>query len=59
MENKEFEKSKVLNIEHSIDYASDSIVSKTVIKKETGNISLFSFYSSLKNSYNKRGLCYI
>jgi quercetin dioxygenase-like cupin family protein len=39
----EFEKSKVFNFSDSVDYSDGGIVSKTVLKKETGNISLFSF----------------
>ena len=40
---KEFEKSKIINLEKSVEYSGDSIVSKTALKKETGNISIFSF----------------
>jgi quercetin dioxygenase-like cupin family protein len=39
----EFEKSKVFSFDDSIEYSDGGIVSKTVLKKETGNISLFSF----------------
>lgn len=39
----EFEKSRVFTFSESIDYTDGGIVSKTVLKKETGNISLFSF----------------
>ena len=39
----EFEKSKVFTFNDSIDYSDGGIVSKTVLKKQTGNISLFSF----------------
>lgn len=39
----EFEKSKVFNYKESIEYSEGAIVSKTVLKKETGNISLFAF----------------
>ena len=39
----EFEKSKIFNYNDSIDYSDGGIVSKTVLKKPTGNISLFSF----------------
>ena len=39
----EFEKSKVFSFNDSIDYSEGGIVSKTVLKKETGNVSLFSF----------------
>jgi quercetin dioxygenase-like cupin family protein len=43
MASTEFEKSKVFSFSESIDYSDGGIVSKTVIKKQTGNISLFSF----------------
>lgn len=39
----EFEKSKTFNYKESIEYSEGAIVSKTVLKKETGNISLFAF----------------
>ena len=39
----EFEKSKVFSFNESIEYSNGGIVSKTVLKKQTGNISLFSF----------------
>jgi quercetin dioxygenase-like cupin family protein len=39
----EFSKSEVFSFSGSVDYADGAIVSKTVLKKETGNISLFSF----------------
>jgi quercetin dioxygenase-like cupin family protein len=43
MSTNEFEKSKVFSFNESIDYSDGGIVSKTVLKKQTGNISLFSF----------------
>jgi quercetin dioxygenase-like cupin family protein len=43
MENNEIEKGKALNFDKMIEYAQGAIVSKTILKKETGNISLFSF----------------
>ena len=43
MESNEFEKAKVFTFNDSVEYASGGILSKTVLKKETGNISLFSF----------------
>jgi quercetin dioxygenase-like cupin family protein len=43
MASNEFEKAKVFNFASSVDYSDGGIVSKTVLKKETGNISLFSF----------------
>lgn len=39
----EFEKSKIFSFNDSIEYSDGGIVSKTVLKKQTGNISLFSF----------------
>jgi quercetin dioxygenase-like cupin family protein len=45
MESNEFEKAKVFSFNDSVEYASGGILSKTVLKKETGNISLFSFAS--------------
>jgi quercetin dioxygenase-like cupin family protein len=43
MVTKEFEKSKVFHLEQSVDYANNAVVSKTALKKNTGNISIFSF----------------
>jgi quercetin dioxygenase-like cupin family protein len=43
MKNPEFEKSKIFTYNESIEYSEGAIVSKTVLKKETGNISLFAF----------------
>jgi quercetin dioxygenase-like cupin family protein len=43
MDSNEFEKSKVFSFSESIDYSDGGIVSKTILKKQTGNISLFSF----------------
>jgi quercetin dioxygenase-like cupin family protein len=43
MESNEFEKSKVYSFTESIDYSDGGIVSKTVLKKQSGNVSLFSF----------------
>jgi len=43
MSKSEFEKSKVFNFNQSIEFSEGGIVSKTVIKKQSGNISLFSF----------------
>lgn len=34
---------KAFNLEHDVGYAAGSIVSKTLIKKEIGNITLFAF----------------
>jgi len=38
-----YEKSKVIALEGSIDYASGGVVSKQVTKNKAGNITLFSF----------------
>jgi quercetin dioxygenase-like cupin family protein len=36
-------KGKAFNIEEHVEYAAGSVVSKTVLKKEIGNITLFAF----------------
>jgi quercetin dioxygenase-like cupin family protein len=38
-------KGKAFNLEQFIDYAEGSVVSKTLLKKDTGNITLFAFDS--------------
>lgn len=43
MENIEFEKGKKFSFTESVNYAKDSVVSKIVLKKETGNLTLFAF----------------
>lgn len=43
MVSNEFEKAKVFSYNNSVEYSEGGIVSKTVLKRETGNISLFSF----------------
>jgi quercetin dioxygenase-like cupin family protein len=43
MESNEFSKSAVFSFAGSVEYASGAIVSKTILKKQTGNISLFAF----------------
>jgi quercetin dioxygenase-like cupin family protein len=43
MKTNEFEKSKSFSYQDSIEYSDGAIVSKTILKKETGNISLFAF----------------
>ena len=35
--------SEVLNLNQIIDYQEDSVVSRTLIKKKTGNVTLFAF----------------
>ncbi len=37
------EKGKAFNLKATIDYADGSVVSKTLIKKDIGNITLFAF----------------
>jgi quercetin dioxygenase-like cupin family protein len=36
-------KGKALNLKTLVDYADGAVVSRTLLKKETGNITLFSF----------------
>jgi quercetin dioxygenase-like cupin family protein len=43
MQSNEFEKSRIFSFNDSIEYSEGGIVSKTVLKKDAGNISLFSF----------------
>lgn len=43
METNEFEKAKIFTLNDSVEYSEGGIVSKTVLKKQTGNISVFSF----------------
>jgi len=43
MENNEFDKGKKFSYAGSVTYAEKAVVSKHVLKKETGNISLMSF----------------
>jgi quercetin dioxygenase-like cupin family protein len=43
MSSNEFPKSEIFGFSVSVDYNEGAIVSKTVLKKQTGNISLFAF----------------
>jgi len=43
MESNEFEKGMKFSFNNSINYAEKAVVSKHILKKETGNISLFAF----------------
>jgi len=43
MENIEFEKANIFDFNCIIEYSKGSIVSKIILKKGTGNITLFSF----------------
>jgi quercetin dioxygenase-like cupin family protein len=45
MENSEFEKSKAFIIVEIIEYIPNSVLTKTIIKKTTGNVSAVSFDS--------------
>lgn len=38
-----FKKGEKFSFEKSIDYADDSVVSKQILKKKSGNVSLFAF----------------
>ena len=40
---KTFETSKIFSLEDSIEYSSGGVISKQLIKKESGNVTLFSF----------------
>jgi len=39
----EFEKSKVFDLAKSVEYSDNATVSKMILKKDTGNITLFAF----------------
>lgn len=43
MGSNEFERSTIFTFAKSVEYEDGAIVSKTVLKKQTGNISLFAF----------------
>lgn len=43
MSNNEFNKGEKFSFKKSITYANQAVVSKHILKKETGNISLFAF----------------
>ncbi len=43
VETREFAKSKVFRFDQEVEYNSAAVVSKHALKKETGNVSLFSF----------------
>lgn len=38
-----FESAKIFSMENSIEYSSGGVISKQVIKKQSGNVTLFSF----------------
>ena len=41
--NNDFDVAKTANMEGLVEYAKDAVVSKTLIKKDTGTVSLFAF----------------
>jgi len=41
--NEIFSKGKVLNLEEMVEYSSGGVISKQVLKSQSGNITLFSF----------------
>lgn len=43
MSQKEFQKDNVFRFENEVEYAEGAVVSKNVLKRDTGNISLFAF----------------
>ena len=43
MENKGFEKSAILTLIDMVEYSENGIISKRILDKETGNVTLFSF----------------
>jgi quercetin dioxygenase-like cupin family protein len=43
MQNNEFVKAKSFSFSDNIDYSEKAVVSKHILKKENGNISLFAF----------------
>ncbi len=45
-----FNHSSIINFKNDIEYASNSVVSKRVLEKSTGNISLFAFDKGQKLS---------
>lgn len=43
MESKEFSHSTIMKFNEKVDYSAEGIVSKRVLQKEKGNVSLFAF----------------
>ncbi len=50
METNLFETAKILNFTKLVEYSENGIISKRVIQKNTGNVSLFSFDADQKLS---------
>lgn len=43
METQGFEKGKAMNFNQLVEYSDNGIISKRILEKKTGNVSLFSF----------------
>jgi quercetin dioxygenase-like cupin family protein len=50
METKGFDHSTIFNFTEQVDYSDNGIVSKRILEKKTGNVSLFSFDKGQKLS---------
>ena len=50
METNPFETGKILNFTELVEYSSNGIISKRVLDKKTGNVTLFSFDSGQRLS---------
>ncbi len=50
MESKEFSHSMVMKFTEKVDYSAEGIVSKRIIQKDTGNVTLFAFDKDQKLS---------
>ena len=50
METQGFEKGKTMNFNQLVEYSDNGIVSKRILEKKTGNVSLFSFDAGQKLS---------
>jgi len=43
MEKKEFDKALVFQFEELVDYSTDAIISRTILNKQTGTVTIFAF----------------
>lgn len=43
MENNELERGKIFSFPEIVEYTNGAVVSRTIIKKQTGNVTVFSF----------------
>ncbi|MHC1707712.1 MAG: cupin domain-containing protein [Bacteroidales bacterium] len=50
METNGFEKGKAMNFNELVEYSDNGIISKRILEKKTGNVSLFSFDKGQKLS---------